>query len=970
MAKHECQVQVYRNGQLETTQSSSIVPGDIIEIEPSDEMLPCDMILLSGQCIVNESTLTGESTPITKNPLPMSTTTSIGSNIAGSSTDTLEKQIVMEDDSKDDIEDGVMPFYSATKHKAYTLFAGTKVIQIRKLNGEAKARALVTRTAFATSRGRLVLSILYPKPTHFRFYRDSLYFVGCLAGLAIIGFIITIACFIHFKVVWHRIIIQCLDLVTIVVPPTLPVAMTVGTAYALRRLKKQKIYCISPPRVNFAGTVKLMCFDKTGTLTEDDLDLFGIRPTSPPQSSSTSSCCFDLLVQDCSHFSNEDNLFRCLATCHSLVYINDDEVANRYHRHKGLLGDPLEVKIFEALSDRCTLMRNEDTDTLVTINPDTIVTCIDPTTQTPNCTLCVLKRFDFSSKHQRMSVLVQAQGASGQLGGLTLYTKGSPEKIKHLALPNTIPSDYDEILYRYAHEGYRVLACAYRPIDISSGQNFSPKRKDIERDLIFLGFVIMKNCVKPATKPTIETLTKAHIRSVMVTGDNPYTAVSVARECGIIRTHHPHEKLHAGTKVPWKQPVYLGHVVRDVATESEVIEWSDIDNPSNKLDALSLKPAYEERAHYKLAVTGAAFDKLLGTDMLKHVLLECDIYARMSPDQKTRLVQELQAMDYYVGMCGDGANDSGALKAAHVGISLAEAQASVAAPFTYTKPSIECVPTLLREGRAALSTSFQSFKYMALYSIIQFTSVIILYTINSNIGDYQFLSIDLVILLPIVVLMSRTGPVDELGAHTPPTSLLTLPVFLSLFGQIAFSVAFQLIAILDLTRQPWYVPLDPIPGEWNIACHVNAVVFTMSQFEYLSVATAYSIGRPWRKSIFSNKLYVLLLAVLITYCSYLVVHPDDWTQAIMELDNDQFSFWFRMRFIGYVALNFILCWTWERVMVVGPGWQWFKKSSIGAKLRRENRSYKLLNEEGTNHSPSLTAAREAEDIENDFALRV
>eukprot|EP01027_Heterolobosea_sp_BB2_P018895 GEZU01026549.1.p1 GENE.GEZU01026549.1~~GEZU01026549.1.p1 ORF type:complete len:145 (+),score=13.63 GEZU01026549.1:163-597(+) len=144
----------------------------------------------------------------------------------------------------------------------------------------------------------------------------------------------------------------------------------------------------------------------------------------------------------------------------------------------------------------------------------------------------------------------------------------------------------------------------------------------------------------------------------------------------------------------------------------------------------------------------------------------------------------------------------------------------------------------------------------------------------------------------------------------------------------------------------------------------------MSQFEYLSVATAYSIGRPWRKSIFSNKLYVLLLAVLITYCSYLVVHPDDWTQAIMELDNDQFSFWFRMRFIGYVALNFILCWTWERVMVVGPGWQWFKKSSIGAKLRRENRSYKLLNEEGTNHSPSLTAAREAEDIENDFALRV
>lgn len=68
----------------------------------------------------------------------------------------------------------------------------------------------------------------------------------------------------------------------------------------------------------------------------------------------------------------------------------------------------------------------------------------------------------------------------------------------------------------------------------------------------------------------------------------------------------------------------------------------------------------------------------------------------MSPDEKHELVEKLQSIDYCCGFCGDGANDCGALKAADVGISLSEAEASVAAPFTSRVFDISCVPEVIR----------------------------------------------------------------------------------------------------------------------------------------------------------------------------------------------------------------------------------------------------------------------------------
>ena len=94
------------------------------------------------------------------------------------------------------------------------------------------------------------------------------------------------------------------------------------------------------------------------------------------------------------------------------------------------------------------------------------------------------------------------------------------------------------------------------------------------------------------------------------------------------------------------------------------------------------------------------------------MLVKGVIFARMSPDEKAELVERLQGLGYTVAFCGDGANDCGALKAADVGVSLSEAEASVAAPFTSRIPDISCMVEIIKEGRAALVTSFSCFKYM------------------------------------------------------------------------------------------------------------------------------------------------------------------------------------------------------------------------------------------------------------------
>lgn len=284
--------------------------------------------------------------------------------------------------------------------------------------------------------------------------------------------------------------------------------------------------------------------------------------------------------------------------------------------------------------------------------------------------------------------------------------------------------------------------------------------------------------MKKESPETLKSLRDADIRTIMCTGDNILTAISVGREAGLIQCPH----------------VYVPSINDTPLPGETVIIWRDVNEPDNILDTTTLKPVKVgnnnievlPRSDYTLAVTGDVFRLLfrdendIPEEYLNEVLLKSSIYARMSPDEKHELMIQLQKLDYTVGFCGDGANDCGALKAADVGISLSEAEASVAAPFTSKIFNISCVLDVIKEGRAALVTSFACFQYMSLYSAIQFVTITILYSRGSNLGDFQFLYIDLLLIIPIAICMSWSKSNDNIAKKRPSANLISPKILVPL----------------------------------------------------------------------------------------------------------------------------------------------------------------------------------------------
>lgn len=590
ISRFDCDVRILRNGFWRSVPSTDLVPGDVYEVtDPALTQFPCDSLLLTGDCIVNESMLTGESVPVSKIP-------------------TTDEALTLLDLSASSVHPEV------AKHM---LFCGTKIIRARRpqegKDDEAAALALVVRTGFNTTKGALVRSMLFPKPSGFKFYRDSFRYISVMAGIAFIGFIASFVNFVRLGLEWKLIIIRALDLITIVVPPALPATLTIGTNFALNRLKKKQIFCISPQRVNVGGKIDVMCFDKTGTLTEEGLDVLGLRVAMRPGNRFSELLSDSLSLLPGSSFERDPTvdysvhkaILYTMATCHSLRSVDGE-----------LVGDPLDVKMFDFTGWNYEegVQRKNDTDDedhnklspSVARPPQGLEYDIDDNHDTETKTpteLGVLKQFEFVSQLRRASVVVRQFGAAGG----EIYLKGAPECMKEVCRPDSFPIDYEELLNYYTHRGYRVIGCASKSIPKLNWVKVQKmKRHEAESDLNFVGFIIFENKLKPTTTGIIDQLQAAGIRKVMCTGDNILTAISVARECNLIEP-----SAHC----------FVPHFSEgDSRNPLSRLTWESVDNPIYKLDDLTLKPLappaesdaslpYDiiNLRNYTLAVSGDAF---------------------------------------------------------------------------------------------------------------------------------------------------------------------------------------------------------------------------------------------------------------------------------------------------------------------------------------------------------------------------
>ncbi|CAH8583523.1 unnamed protein product [Schistosoma turkestanicum] len=703
-------------------------------------------------------------------------------------------------------------FRSCSRH---ILFSGTSVIQTR---GDINKRvlAVVIRTGFMTTKGELVRSIMFPKPMKFKFTQDAYQFLGALCAVALVFLCITIYLMYWNNKDLYYIILRPLDIVTIVIPPILPVAMSVGIVFAQRRLRNHGIYCINPSVMNVCGVINLTCFDKTGTLTEDGLDLWGVIPNKDGVLGKP-----EFEPSKLGH----GPLIECMATCdHMLTSLS--------------------------VARDCEMIDELDRVVIVTAHPP-----------------------PHPSNYFTSDMLNENQPISMADTGFSTETN-----------PNHISDTTDE----------------------RNDKNFSD-------DLI--NSLVQFHYAEDLNRPVTEVATtKIQLKRNQTKTDNVETSkTSLFKR---IKTKFNFSGSQSSSKVLagslTGDDVMYDTDSKDVFSQEDV-EKCLYDRSTKNRCSLSIRMI--DRPDFHLAMSGNTWSVIREHYpwLIPKLVVKGTVFARFSPEQKAQVIEALQSVGYYVSMCGDGANDCGALKAGHVGISLSEAEASIASPFTSKKQNISCVPMLIREGRCALVTSFGMFKFMAGYSLIQSFSVMLLYIVGSNFSQWQYLHCDFVIITTLGLTFGYTHAYPYLSAEPPTMRLLSTVTMISLFGQVIIDFIIQTTAFILIRFQSWYMPLYLYSNISDYETYESTAVFIVSAYQYIILAIAFSKGAPYRKSILTNYAFVLNILVCFAFTLYLTTNPADWIVKLLELVRIP-SIWFICILHFMVLANFMASYIVESVV--------------------------------------------------------
>lgn len=618
---------VFRLGKWVEISSDNLLPGDLVSVgrTKEDSGVACDMLLVEGTAIVNEAMLSGESTPLLKDSIQL--------------------------------RPGNAPIEPEGLDKNAFLWGGTKVLQVTHGNPDEErpklasgvpappdngAMAIVMKTGFETSQGSLVRTMIYSTERVSANNMEALLFI-----LFLLVFAIAASWYVWDEGVKKdrkrsKLLLDCILIVTSVVPPELPMELSLAVNTSLAALAKLAIFCTEPFRIPFAGRIDVACFDKTGTLTGEDLVVEGIAGLGLGRESGTSTPQADdgahTRITPVQGAGLATTLV--LATAHALVRLDEGEI----------VGDPMEKATLTSLG--WSLGKN-----------DTLTNKPMKGAPTPSSSISgnvqIKRRFQFSSALKRQSSVAIVSGADSRTGqkfrGTFAGVKGAPETIQKFL--TDVPDDYEETYKYFTRKGSRVLALAYKMLstdnELGASRINDLKREGVESDLTFAGFLVLHCPLKDDALEAVRMLNESSHRVVMITGDNPLTAVHVAREVEIV-----------------DRDVLILDAPEDHHGVQHDLVWHSVDDKIT-IPVDPAQPVDPEILNNKdLCVTGYALDKFKGQVGWSSLLRYTWVYARVSPKQKEDILLGLKDMGYYTLMAGDGTNDVGALKQAHIGIAL------------------------------------------------------------------------------------------------------------------------------------------------------------------------------------------------------------------------------------------------------------------------------------------------------------